>query len=339
MSVPLPGWFAADAGAPDRRPARGRHPRPAARHPLRRPAAQRPHRARTSASPRTCGARSSRTASATPASRPRCGCASASASAARASAACTSATRSASSARRRWTTCSTTSTTFLVTHPGEVLVMINQDYVTPAGLRRRVDDAGPRPPTRSRRPAAVAWPTLREMIDADRRLVVLAENRGRRGALVPARLRAADPGDAVRRSRAPAQLTDAGERWRRAAAPTAGRRARRCSSSTTGSTPTRCRARATPRWSTPTTPLLRRARDVRAHPRPRRTCSRSTSTSAATSSGSSTRSTRWGLGAGVALGCASPALGGLDLAVLRRRVRGQAVEQLGGRGGDPRRRA
>ena len=40
---PAAGLVRGAAGAPDRRPARGRHPRPAVRHPLRRPARERPH--------------------------------------------------------------------------------------------------------------------------------------------------------------------------------------------------------------------------------------------------------------------------------------------------------
>ena len=45
MSVPLPGWYASDAGGADRRPAPRRDPRPPDRHPLRRQAAERqgPH--------------------------------------------------------------------------------------------------------------------------------------------------------------------------------------------------------------------------------------------------------------------------------------------------------
>jgi hypothetical protein len=65
---------------------------------------------------------------------------------------------------------------FLVTHPTEIVVIVNQDYVTPADFVKAVRDAGlaryaftgldqPR------------WPTLREMIADDQRLVVLAENR------------------------------------------------------------------------------------------------------------------------------------------------------------------
>jgi hypothetical protein len=64
---------------------------------------------------------------------------------------------------------------FLVTHPADVLVVINQDYVTPADFVGAMDDAGLsryafEPPSGS------SWPTLREMIEQDRRLVVLAEN-------------------------------------------------------------------------------------------------------------------------------------------------------------------
>ena len=50
---PLPGWFAAEQDALDRRPARGRHPRPADRHPLRRPARRTAACARSSAAART----------------------------------------------------------------------------------------------------------------------------------------------------------------------------------------------------------------------------------------------------------------------------------------------
>ena len=63
---------------------------------------------------------------------------------------------------------------FLVTHPAEVVVIINQDYVTPAdfvgaieaaGLTRYAATLGERP-----------WPTLRSMIESGRRLVLVAEN-------------------------------------------------------------------------------------------------------------------------------------------------------------------
>jgi hypothetical protein len=64
---------------------------------------------------------------------------------------------------------------FLVSHPGEVLVFVIEDYVTPAdiqaafaasGLERFVYRGGVTPP----------FPTLREMIDSDQRLVVFGEN-------------------------------------------------------------------------------------------------------------------------------------------------------------------
>jgi uncharacterized membrane protein HdeD (DUF308 family) len=65
---------------------------------------------------------------------------------------------------------------FLVTHPGEVVVVINQDFVTPDDFVDAMEDAGLtryaiEPPTGAR------WPTLRELIERDQRLLVLAENR------------------------------------------------------------------------------------------------------------------------------------------------------------------
>jgi hypothetical protein len=64
---------------------------------------------------------------------------------------------------------------FLVAHPNEVLVVINQDYVTPADFVKAANDAdlgglvygGP---------ITDSEPTLRQMIDSDRRVVFLAEN-------------------------------------------------------------------------------------------------------------------------------------------------------------------
>jgi hypothetical protein len=64
---------------------------------------------------------------------------------------------------------------FLVEQPGEVLVLVIEDYVPPedmakafekSGLLRFVFRGEPRPP----------WPTLREMIDTDQRVLVLGEN-------------------------------------------------------------------------------------------------------------------------------------------------------------------
>jgi hypothetical protein len=64
---------------------------------------------------------------------------------------------------------------FLVAHPDEVLVVINQDYVTPADFVKAADAAelgglvygGP---------ITDSQPTLRQMIDANHRVVFLAEN-------------------------------------------------------------------------------------------------------------------------------------------------------------------
>jgi len=63
---------------------------------------------------------------------------------------------------------------FLVTHPAEVVVVINQDYVTPADFVDAIGDAG-----LTRYAATLGsgrWPTLREMVESGRRLVLLAEN-------------------------------------------------------------------------------------------------------------------------------------------------------------------
>src|SRR4051812_32291061 len=64
---------------------------------------------------------------------------------------------------------------FLVTHPAQVVVMINQDYVIPADFVRAAGAAGLAPYVFTP-PAGGAWPTLQAMIDDDRRLVVLAEH-------------------------------------------------------------------------------------------------------------------------------------------------------------------
>jgi hypothetical protein len=64
---------------------------------------------------------------------------------------------------------------FLVSHPGEVLVFVIEDYVAPAdiaaafrdsGLERFVYRGAAKPP----------WPTLRELVDSDQRILVLGEN-------------------------------------------------------------------------------------------------------------------------------------------------------------------
>jgi hypothetical protein len=64
---------------------------------------------------------------------------------------------------------------FLVTHPGEVVVIINQDYVTPSDFVGAIAKAGLAPYAFTP-PSGSDWPTLREMIASDHRLVVLAEN-------------------------------------------------------------------------------------------------------------------------------------------------------------------
>jgi hypothetical protein len=65
---------------------------------------------------------------------------------------------------------------FLVNHPTDVVVIVNQDYVTPGDYVKAVADAGL---TRYAftPPDDGDWPTLRQMIEADHRLVMLAENR------------------------------------------------------------------------------------------------------------------------------------------------------------------
>jgi hypothetical protein len=66
---------------------------------------------------------------------------------------------------------------FLVADPGAVVVVVNEDYLTPQDYVDAITKAGLakfayRGPT-----APGRWPTLREMIDANQRVVFLAENR------------------------------------------------------------------------------------------------------------------------------------------------------------------
>jgi len=63
---------------------------------------------------------------------------------------------------------------FLVTHPDEVVVVVNQDYVTPANFVEAVDSAGLDPYTFTP-PAGDDWPTLGDMVERNQRLVLLAE--------------------------------------------------------------------------------------------------------------------------------------------------------------------
>jgi hypothetical protein len=65
---------------------------------------------------------------------------------------------------------------FLATHPGEVVVVINQDAVTPPDVVAAADDAGLAPFMATPPAAGARWPTLGEMVASGRRLVMLAEN-------------------------------------------------------------------------------------------------------------------------------------------------------------------
>jgi hypothetical protein len=65
--------------------------------------------------------------------------------------------------------------TFLVANPGAVLVIINQDYVTPEDFVGAVKDAGLEQFAYDG-PVGDKWQTLREMTDSGKRVVFLAEN-------------------------------------------------------------------------------------------------------------------------------------------------------------------
>jgi hypothetical protein len=65
--------------------------------------------------------------------------------------------------------------TFLVANPGEVVVVVNQDYVTPKDFVQAVRDAELEP-FAYRGPVSGRWPTLREMIDSGQRVLFMAEN-------------------------------------------------------------------------------------------------------------------------------------------------------------------
>jgi hypothetical protein len=64
---------------------------------------------------------------------------------------------------------------FLASHPAEVVVVINQDYVTPEDFVGAISDAGLEQYAFTP-PAGRHWPTLRQMIDRGTRLVLLAED-------------------------------------------------------------------------------------------------------------------------------------------------------------------
>jgi hypothetical protein len=65
--------------------------------------------------------------------------------------------------------------TFLVANPGAVVVVINQDYVTPEDFVQAVKDAGVAEFAYTE-PVSGSWPTLRQMVDSGKRVVFLAEN-------------------------------------------------------------------------------------------------------------------------------------------------------------------
>ena len=65
--------------------------------------------------------------------------------------------------------------TFLVANPGAVVVVVNQDYVTPEDFVGAVREADLEELAYTV-PASGTWPTMREMVDSGRRLVLLAEN-------------------------------------------------------------------------------------------------------------------------------------------------------------------
>ena len=65
---------------------------------------------------------------------------------------------------------------FLVAQPNDVLVIINQDYLTPKDFVRAVKDAGLEQFVYRGPVTEGHWETLRQMIDSNQRLVILAEN-------------------------------------------------------------------------------------------------------------------------------------------------------------------
>jgi hypothetical protein len=64
---------------------------------------------------------------------------------------------------------------FVATHPNDVLVIVNQDYVTPADYVKAIDQAGLTQYV-YKGLGQSPWPTLRQMIDSNQRIVFLAEN-------------------------------------------------------------------------------------------------------------------------------------------------------------------
>ena len=67
--------------------------------------------------------------------------------------------------------------TFLDENPREVLFIVIQDEITNMDTQQAFDDVGLVPYIYTHN-TGQEWPTLRQMIDADKRLVVMAENEG-----------------------------------------------------------------------------------------------------------------------------------------------------------------
>ncbi len=69
---------------------------------------------------------------------------------------------------------------FLVTHPTQVLVIVNEDYVKPKDYVAEVRQAGLEPFVY--KGSTTKWPTLGQMVSSNQRLVLLAEKHGGGGA-------------------------------------------------------------------------------------------------------------------------------------------------------------
>jgi hypothetical protein len=65
---------------------------------------------------------------------------------------------------------------FLIAHPDDVVIVVNEDYVKPGAYTAAVKKAGLADFVYKGPPGP--WPTLREMIDSGQRLVMVAENEG-----------------------------------------------------------------------------------------------------------------------------------------------------------------
>ena len=114
--------------------------------------------------------------------------------------------------------------TFLAANPGAVVVVINQDYVTAQDFVEAVRDADLEELV-YKGPVDGEWPTLREMVESNQRLVLPAENHAG-GALVPRRLRQDHPGDPVRLQKGRPAYETGQPRQELRAEPRAGGRAR-----------------------------------------------------------------------------------------------------------------